>query len=56
MPSVKPNSDSDLDTSYGNEWSEEDGFGGGDMEDGITFGHFLVSLFSSLLWIMAQYK
>jgi len=32
-------------------------FGSGDMEDGITFGCFLLSLFSSsLLWISAQYK
>jgi len=32
-------------------------FGSGDMEDGITFGCFLVSLSSSsLLWISARYK
>jgi hypothetical protein len=31
--------------------------GSGDMEDGITFGCFLVALFSSsLLWISAQYN
>jgi len=38
----------------GGVWVE---FGSGDMEDGITFGRFLVSLFSSsLLWISARYK
>ena len=32
-------------------------FGSGDMEDGITFGFLLVSLFSSsVLWISAPYK
>jgi len=32
-------------------------FGSGDMEDGITFGCFLVCLVSSsLLWISARYK
>jgi hypothetical protein len=30
--------------------------GSGDMEDGITFGCFLVALFSSLVWISAQYN
>jgi len=38
-------------------WSLEQGLGSWDMEDGITFGCFLVSLFSSsLLWISARYK
>jgi len=32
-------------------------FGSGDMDDGITFGCFLVDLlYSSLLWILARYK
>jgi hypothetical protein len=32
-------------------------FGSGDMDDGITFGCFLVYLLSSsLLWISAQFK
>ena len=44
-------------TGYGYGWSEEYGFGSRDMEDRITFGCFLVSLFSSsLLWISARYK
>jgi hypothetical protein len=37
----------------GGEWIQ---FGSGDMEDGMTFGCFLVSLFSSLLCISARYK
>jgi hypothetical protein len=36
------------------EWFQ---FGSGDMEDGMTFECFVVSLFSSsLLWIAARYK
>jgi len=45
--------------SYGNGWFGGGWvqFGCGDMQDGISFRRFLVSLFSSsLLWISAQYK